>query len=84
MNTNSICTSCRHEDYCRFIEHSKENILQCEEFEINPTPKKPIVNQTETKIDENYSGLCKNCIHRISCMHRKNHAVVWHCEDYEF
>lgn len=84
MNTNSICTSCRHEDYCIHIEHSSNNILQCEEFELNPVEKKPIQHDKTTESAENFSGLCKNCMHRFDCMNRDDNHVVWHCEDYEF
>jgi len=84
MNTNSICTSCRHEDYCIHIEHSAENILQCEEFELNLVPKQEIIAEDQPSAKENYSGLCKNCLNRINCMHRNVDSVVWHCEDYEY
>lgn len=84
MNTNSICTSCRHEDYCIHIEHSVENILQCEEFELAEVSKPHFTIDQQTPETDHFSGLCKNCLNRKNCMHRNTTSVVWHCEDYEY
>lgn len=87
MNTNSICTSCSHESYCIHIQHSNDNIIQCEEFEFKSMPRKSntIINTiiTTSKVEEDFSGLCKNCSNRKDCMHTNKSNVLWHCEDYE-
>ncbi|NPD46532.1 MULTISPECIES: hypothetical protein [unclassified Lentimicrobium] len=83
MNTNSICSSCRHENDCQFIKNSIGNILECEEFELEPVKKATqILNEQKEVCDKAYSGLCKNCSERCNCLLHAEDSVIWHCEEF--
>lgn len=83
MNTNSICSSCRHELDCQFIKNSVGNILECEEFELEPVKKATqILNEQKEKCDNAFSGLCKTCSERCNCNMHTEDSVIWHCEEF--
>ncbi len=86
MNYNSICSSCRHESSCTFINHSPNAILMCEEFEIEAVEKKEIEQALTSLLIINsstdYTGLCINCDNRVTCQMRNNDSVKWHCEEF--
>ena len=85
MNTNSICSSCKNESDCIFIQHSETNILVCEEFELEKVVKETIESNVKQDPDkEDFLGLCKNCDQRYFCKFRDNHSVIWHCEEYSY
>ncbi|NOR86041.1 MAG: hypothetical protein GQ527_00385 [Bacteroidales bacterium] len=82
MNLNSICSSCRHEVNCTFINHSADSIIMCEEFELESVAKKIIKESKVLESTNGYSGLCKNCENREICTLRNSECVIWHCEEY--
>lgn len=92
MNLNSICSSCRHEDNCTFIDHSPNAILMCEEFELEIVEKKINKKTSEepkalngsalSHVKSEFTGLCVNCEDRADCKSCKSDFVVWHCEEY--
>ena len=79
---NSICSSCRHEASCTFINHSNEPILMCEEFELESVAKKIIAETRVVEHVNGFTGLCLNCDNREFCKLRNAESVIWHCEEY--
>ncbi len=83
---NDLCDTCKHYSTCVYIKNGKRPIFYCEEFEIQesePVPEEPISDDSKT--EEEYpvfTGLCKNCANRFTCMNAKPDKVIWHCEEY--
>lgn len=84
MNYNSICSSCRHEANCSFIDHSPTSIIECEEFEIENVAKKIIEESGVMYHVNGHTGLCKNCENRSNCKLQSADCVIWHCEEYAY
>lgn len=82
MNTNSICSSCRHESDCIFINHSQSPILNCEEFELEPVSKTLIKESQNQNLSNGHNGLCKSCIYNSNCKLQCSDCVIWHCEEF--
>lgn len=82
MNYNSICSSCRHEVDCTFINHSSDAIIMCEEFQLESVAKKIIEESKVMEYVNGYTGLCLNCDNRATCKLRNAECVIWHCEEY--
>jgi len=84
MNTNSICSSCIHEKNCTYVNNSKGNIIECEEFEVEPFKKaQALVEEQITDCNNQYSGLCKTCSEHSRCLLHSTDAVIWHCEEFK-
>jgi len=86
MNYNSICSSCKHQSTCSFINHSKEPIIMCEEFELETAAVAKKEEKPSPRIEhyrsDKYTGLCVNCKNRETCKIRDDSFVKWHCEEY--
>ena len=83
MSYNSICSSCKHEANCIYIEHSENAITLCEEFELEPVAKVKIVKTEEAIKISGYTGLCINCMNNKTCNLHNDSSVIWHCETYK-
>ncbi|KPK83462.1 MAG: hypothetical protein AMS27_12765 [Bacteroides sp. SM23_62_1] len=83
---NDLCDTCNHLATCVYIKKGKRPVLYCEEFEIlESTPPPEVLKLPEPKVEEEYpvfSGLCKDCGNRKTCMNAKPDVVIWHCEEY--
>ncbi|MCK5774901.1 MAG: hypothetical protein KAH25_01935 [Bacteroidales bacterium] len=89
MSYNSICSSCKHEANCIYIEHSESAITLCEEFELESVVKTKIVaavkaeKTIKTINTTEYTGLCINCMNNETCNLHSDSSVIWHCETYK-
>lgn len=82
MNTNSICSSCRHESDCTFINHAQAAIINCEEFELEAVSKNRIEESPSPIPVNGHSGLCKSCRYQDHCTLQNSDCVIWHCEEF--
>lgn len=76
------------------MKDSKQNIQQCEEYEMDVLSDKELLSaelpgdlrhSLKTAIDgkiRTASGLCSNCSHWKDCVFPKPESGVWHCEEY--
>ncbi|MFA4851871.1 MAG: hypothetical protein WC868_05570 [Bacteroidales bacterium] len=85
---SGLCSTCIHKTGCMYRKTFKGKIIQCEEFEIteNSTGKSQYVkNQIDVNNSdsENYTGLCKNCDLRKTCMLYSSDKINWNCEEYQ-
>ena len=91
MSYNSICSSCKHKANCIYIEHSKDAIIFCEEFELEPVTEDKVIEVVEPNVAEvvkeinihEYTGLCINCMNNKTCSLHSDSCVIWHCETYK-
>jgi hypothetical protein len=81
-----LCETCEHDPTCMLRRSTKLEIIQCEEFSIQPFAQKPAVVQNGAIMDPKEAagmGLCANCIHVESCgFPNARHGVV-QCEEYQ-
>jgi len=83
MNTRSICSSCRHQNNCMFLQNAPGNIYQCEEFELEPVKKaETLISDLIEECENNFTGLCKSCKERGNCHLHSDNTVIWHCEEF--
>ena len=88
----NLCVNCKYKQNCNYRKQTKENIIFCEEYEIEKIPslksrhKKESEQSGKSNTAENkklrFNGLCINCANRFNCTHPKPEGGVWHCEDY--
>jgi len=90
---SGLCSTCRNAPVCTFRRDSQNPSLYCEEFEIDTDPlvktalnDDPVANNVSVnpgKEDSNkFTGLCKNCDNRMTCIFPKPEGGIWHCEEY--
>lgn len=83
---NDLCDSCKNLPTCVYIKNGKRPVLYCEEFEIHEVQQvKDDTHQVDSNAEEEspvFTGLCKNCDNRFTCMNAKPDRIIWHCEDY--
>lgn len=92
MMNKSICSNCRHAQYCIYQKDSDRPVWECEEYERYEKPSvtttgKHNPSSTAKQISlnddlEQYKGLCVTCAHRKTCTYPKPEGGVWHCEEY--
>ncbi len=83
---NDLCVTCKNSSSCMYVKHGKRPVYRCEEFEVysyrpvnrnNAEPKQEVMEDNPS-----FTGICKNCGNRKTCMNAKPDRVIWHCEDY--
>ena len=83
---NDLCTTYKNKYTCMYIKNEHRPIQRCEEFEVHcyrPVfQNRPALKQKVAKDKPSFSGICKNCDNRKTCMNAKPDRVIWHCEEY--
>ncbi len=83
---NDLCDTCKNLSTCVYIKTGKRPVLYCEEFEIHEVRKvqdvPPLIDPKTEEEHPVFTGLCKNCDNRRTCMNAKPDRVIWHCEEY--
>jgi hypothetical protein len=86
----SLCSNCRHQGDCGFLQKACAPILECELYEcgLSEKPRLMVVRKTgapaeaQPEIDDALLGLCINCENLRGCNLPKPAAGVWMCEEY--
>jgi hypothetical protein len=84
-----ICQTCVHRPRCLFFKAARRPIQFCDEFDDHHNGVAPAGTDGQPLLDgHSYEqgpppGICVNCDHRLSCMHRKPNEPVLECEDYQ-
>jgi len=84
---SGLCSTCNNAPGCAFIADPQRPRLQCEEFDNYTVVKKELIeNSVLSKIDkkdeEEYTGICSNCLDLKVCTFPKPEGGIWHCEEY--
>jgi len=82
-----LCMTCIHTGSCGFRRDVSQAVLECDEFDIGPTPEPQTFSAAEKTVSEakpsvEFKGLCINCDVRQTCTFQKPAEGVWHCEEY--
>lgn len=83
---NDLCTTCNNPPVCDSTKAKRRPVHNCEQFD-NHVPPKPVFRISKEKPDEEpdysgYTGICKNCEIRETCMSSGTEGGIWHCEEY--
>lgn len=86
----SLCSNCRHQGDCAFLQKSGRPILECELYEcgLSEKPRLRVVKKTcasaeeQPESDDAPLGLCINCENLRGCNLSKPSGGVWMCEEY--
>ena len=83
---NDLCTTCMNFFTCIYIKNGNRPVRHCEEFEVysyrSVIEKTPHVEPVFKEENQTYTGICKNCRNRETCMNTKPDIIIWHCEEY--
>ena len=93
-HSEGLCSTCKNEALCAHQEEYARPVWDCNEFEVCPSPSGVITDEFIAGLlqktrepgernSDNYAGLCKNCDKRMTCVHTRPGAGVWHCEEYK-
>jgi hypothetical protein len=93
IEIKGLCTNCKYAKNCVFLDNSKNQLNQCEEYELMPfTPTdEEVLQRISNSINEllsdsadskTYTGLCQNCDERKKCGSTDPERVIWNCEEY--
>jgi hypothetical protein len=81
-----LCETCEHDATCTLRRDPQLNIIECEEFSIQPvhTSKTPVWNLTpyEDPVETAGMGLCANCQYMNTCGFTTARQKVLQCEEY--
>jgi hypothetical protein len=83
---HGLCETCEHDPTCMLRRSTKLEIIQCEEFSIQPIASSPdstkdgktAVNTAETS----RLGLCANCFNMVTCGFPNARQGVLQCEEH--
>jgi len=86
----SLCSNCKHQGGCAFLQKACTPILECELYEcgLSEKPrlmvvKKPCATaEALPESDDALMGLCVNCENVRDCNLPKAASGVWMCEEY--
>lgn len=81
-----LCETCEHDPTCMLRRSTKLEIIQCEEFSVQPFAQKPSVSQGGAAMDPKDAagmGLCANCLHVENCGFPNARCGVLQCEEYQ-
>jgi hypothetical protein len=81
-----LCETCEHDPTCMLRRSTKLEIIQCEEFSIQPFAQKLSVAPSGTTVDPKVAasmGLCANCLQVASCGFPSARHGVLQCEEYQ-
>jgi hypothetical protein len=85
---HGLCETCEHDPTCMLRRSTKLEIIQCEEFSIQPVAQKPNAIQSEESVDTVKAvntvrmGLCVNCLNVAACGFPNARRGVLQCEEY--
>jgi hypothetical protein len=87
---DSLCSNCRHQGDCAFLQKACAPILECELYEcgLSEKPRLMVVKKTCSHAEEQLDsgdallGLCINCENLKGCNLPKPAGGVWMCEEY--
>ena len=81
-----LCETCEHDATCMLRRSTQLEIIQCEEFSIQPVPNKaaPVTTQEmfQDPAEAAQIGLCINCLHVEHCGFPNARQGVLQCEEY--
>jgi hypothetical protein len=86
---SGLCETCEHDSTCMLRRSSKLEIIQCEEFSIQPVAQKPNTVQSGESFDVVNAvnlarmGLCANCLNVATCGFPNARRGVLQCEEYQ-
>jgi hypothetical protein len=86
----SLCSNCKHQGGCAFLQKACAPILECELHEcgVSEKPRLMVVKKTGAPhealpdSDDALLGLCINCENVRDCKLPKDPGGVWMCEEY--
>ena len=83
---HGLCETCEHDATCMLRRSTKLEIIQCEEFSIQPVA--PTLNPVDKGIVLNTAeairmGLCANCKNVVTCGFPNARRGVLQCEEYQ-
>jgi hypothetical protein len=81
-----LCETCEHDPTCMLRRSTKLEIIQCEEFSIQPFTQKPSAAPSEAASDPKDAagmGLCANCLFAANCGFPNARHGVLQCEEYQ-
>ena len=82
-----LCETCEHDSTCMLRRSTKLEIIQCEEFSIQPFAQKPPGISSEATTDSREAaasmGLCANCLNVLNCGFPNARHGVLQCEEYQ-
>ena len=79
----TVCINCNEFDTC--INTRIQPIFFCEEYDnYLIVQNNSLYNEKEVIVSKNndYQGLCRNCVNSITCNFRKTNSTKWFCEEY--
>ena len=83
---SGLCETCDHDATCTLRRSSQLEIIQCEEFSIQPLARKPAPEKEEALLPDPAEvarmGLCANCLHVVTCGFPNARLGVLQCEEY--
>jgi hypothetical protein len=86
LKYSGLCETCEHDATCTLRRSSRLEIIQCEEFSIQPVVSKaapPMKKETAPDPDGAVRmGLCANCLNVVSCGFPNARNGVLQCEEY--
>jgi hypothetical protein len=80
-----LCQICEHDPTCMLRRSPQLEIVQCEEFSIQPVVQKLSPVSEESFIDSQEAknmGLCANCLNVVTCCFPNARRGVLQCEEY--
>lgn len=79
-----LCETCEHDATCMLRRSPQLQIIQCEEFSIQPVKSEPRENREISSEVEDGSGLglCANCLNVSTCCFPDARQGVLQCEEY--
>ena len=86
----SLCSNCRHQGDCAFLQKAGEPILECELYEcgLSEKPRLRVVKKGRASVEAQPEsdgaplGLCISCDNLRDCRLPRPASGVWMCEEY--
>jgi hypothetical protein len=81
-----LCETCDHDPTCMLRRMPHLEVIQCEEFSIQPAPNNTVSAPAESSFmdpaESSRMGLCSNCLNVLTCGFSQTLRGVQHCEEY--
>ncbi len=82
-----LCETCEHDATCSLRRDPQLNIIECEEFSIQPVHSATLLKRDVTPYSDpsetSGMGLCSNCLYMDTCGFPNALQNVLQCEEYE-
>jgi hypothetical protein len=82
-----LCETCEHDATCMLRRSTKLEIIQCEEFSIQPVAQKTALANNDGLVlnaaEISRMGLCINCVNVAVCGFPNARNGVLQCEEYQ-